>query len=95
MSDHAATDTPVDAPIDTTSITGATTPAISAVARTRIYVGCLIVNILAVVGFGLAVVFGVVAADKAAMAGGIIIGGINILSTGLAVGFRPTATALP
>jgi len=97
MSDHVATDAPVDAtPVavdGTPAAVEATVPAVSAKTRTRIYVGCLIVNILAVTGFGLAVVFGVVSADKAATAGGIIIGGLNILSTGLAVGFRPTASA--
>ena len=67
-----------------------TTPAISAKTRTAVYVGCLIVNVLTVVGFGLAVLLGIVTADKASAAAAIIIAGINILATGLGVAYRPT-----
>lgn len=63
---------------------------ISPKTRSRIYIACLIVNVAAVVGFGLSTVFGWLTAADAAAAGGVIISGINIVSTGLAVSYRPT-----
>lgn len=67
-----------------------TPPTISPNARTRIYVACLIVNVAAFVGLGLAVIFGVLTSEAAAAASAVILGGIGILSNGLAVGYRPT-----
>lgn len=63
---------------------------ISPKTRSRVYVSCLIVNVISVVGFGLSTVFGWLSAEDAAAAGGVIISGINIVATGLAVNFRPT-----
>lgn len=65
-------------------------PAVPDRARTIIYISCLIVNVLAFVGFGLGTVFGLIDSEQATEASTIILGGIGILSGGLAVGYRPT-----
>lgn len=65
-------------------------PAISPATRTRVYVGCLIVNVAAVVGFGIPAIFGWMPVEQAAAAGGLLIAGISIVSNGLSVGYRPT-----
>lgn len=65
-------------------------PSISPKTRTAIYYGCLLVNVVSFVGFGLAALFGWLPAEEATAAGVIVIGGINMVSTGLAVGYRPT-----
>lgn len=66
------------------------TPAISPAARSAVYVGCLIVNVLAVVGFGIAAIFGWLPVEQATAAGGLLIAGVSIVSNGLSVGYRPT-----
>lgn len=65
-------------------------PVISSRARTILYVGCLIVNVAVIVVLGLASIFGLIEADKAAAAGVVILGGVGLVSSGLAVGYRPT-----
>jgi hypothetical protein len=65
-------------------------PAVTARTRTYIYVGCLILNVLAVLIFGLGVVFELLDAQKALEAGAIVVAAISLISNGLAVGYRPT-----
>lgn len=74
----------------TTEEVAQTPPAISPNVRTRIYVACLIVNVAAFVGLGLGVIFGAITSEAAAASSAVILGGIGILSNGLAVGYRPT-----
>lgn len=70
---------------DTTS-----TPAVAPQVRTGIYVGCLALNVLAMVGFGLAGVFDWMDPQQGQDAIGIIAGGTALISSGLALGYRPT-----
>ena len=72
-----------------------TPPYISAKARTAVYVGCLTFNALCLVIFGLLPIFDVLDAGKAAQAMNVIITAINLVSMGLAVGYRPTRPGSP
>lgn len=66
------------------------TPAVAPQVRTGIYVGCLALNVFAMVGFGLAGVFGWMDPQQGQDAIGIIAGGTALISSGLALGYRPT-----
>lgn len=72
-----------------------TPPYIGAKTRTAVYVGCLTFNALCLVIFGLLPVFGGLDAGKAAQAMNVIITAINLVSMGLAVGYRPTRPGSP
>lgn len=78
-----------DVPADAAVGTG-TPPGIPANVRTIIYVSCLFVDVLAVLVFGLGVVFGAIAPEQAVQASAVIVLAISMISTGLAVGYRPT-----
>lgn len=66
------------------------TPAVAPQVRTGVYVGCLALNVFAMVGFGLAGVFGWIDPQQGQDAIGIIAGGTALVSSGLALGYRPT-----
>lgn len=72
-----------------------TPPHISAKARSAVYVGCLIVNVIAILMAGLLPLFNVISYEKAAAAGGIVLVAINTVSMALAVGYRPTRPGSP
>lgn len=72
-----------------------TPPQIPAGVRTGVYVGCLILNFLTLMVFGILPVFDLLDPGKAAQVANIIITGINMISLGLAVGYRPTRTGSP
>lgn len=67
-----------------------TSPAVAPQVRTGVYVGCLALNVFAMVGFGLAGVFGWMDPQQGQDAIGIIAGGTALISSGLALGYRPT-----
>lgn len=72
------------------------TPAnISAKTRSALYILMLAVNVLVVVVGGLLALFGVITSAQALAAGGIVLGGLNMVSSGLAVGYRPTRPGSP
>lgn len=70
-------------------------PTISPRTRTIVYVFCLAVNIFTVVALGLAVVFALLPTGQALAAGAVVLGGVNLLSSGLSVGYRPTRFGAP
>lgn len=72
-----------------------TPPYVSARTRTAVYVGCLIFNALSLATFGLLPIFGWLDAGKAAQAMNVVITAINLVSMGLAVGYRPTRPGSP
>lgn len=72
-----------------------TPPHISAKARTAVYIGCLIVNVLAVLAVGLLPLFDVISYERATAAGGVVLLAINIIGQALAVGYRPTRPGSP
>jgi hypothetical protein len=72
-----------------------TPPYVSARTRTAVYVGCLTFNALCLMFFGLLPIFGWLDAGKAAQAMNVIITAINLVSMGLAVGYRPTRPGSP
>ena len=72
-----------------------TPPQIPATVRTAVYVGCLILNFLTLMVFGILPVFDILDAGKAAQVANIVIVGINMISLGLAVGYRPTRPGSP
>lgn len=65
-------------------------PAVAPEIRTGVYLGCLGLNVLSMVGFGLAGVFGWIDPQQGQDAIGIIAGGTALISSGLALGYRPT-----
>jgi hypothetical protein len=72
-----------------------TPPRIPAKTRTGVYVGALIFNAVCLLVFGLLPIFDLLDAGKAAQAMGVVITVINMVSSGLAVGYRPTRTGSP
>lgn len=67
-----------------------TPPGISPRARTIIYIVCLAVEVATILVCGFGVIFGFMAAEQSLQVGGLITTAIGLLSTGLAVGYRPT-----
>jgi hypothetical protein len=65
-------------------------PAISARTRSIVYITCLAINVLAVLVFGLGVVFEMIDTIKAVAAGGVITGVLGMVASGLGVAYRPT-----
>jgi hypothetical protein len=93
-------DVPPDGVIDHEAAVAAdensgTPPHISAKARTAVYIGCLIVNVIAILLAGLLPLFDVISYERAAAAGGIILVAVNTVSMALAVGYRPTRPGSP
>lgn len=72
-----------------------TPPRVAAKTRTAVYVCCLTFNALSLVVFGLLPIFGVLDSGKAAEAMNVIITAVNLVSAGLAVGYRPTRPGSP
>jgi hypothetical protein len=70
-------------------------PRIRAETRTAVYVGALVFNALCLLVFGLLPIFGLLDPGKAAQAMNVIITVINMVSIGLAVGYRPTRSGSP
>jgi len=93
-------DVPPDGVIDHEAAVAAdensgTPPHISAKARTAVYIGCLIVNVVAILLAGLLPLFDIISYEKAMAAGGIVLIAINTVSVALAVGYRPTRPGSP
>lgn len=72
-----------------------TPPFIPAAWRTGIYIGAVIVDVLAFVILGILATLGVMDRGVAAEIGLYIIGGISMVSGGLAIGYRPTRPGSP
>lgn len=70
-------------------------PVVSSRTRTAIYITCLAVNVLTLLGFGLAEIFELVDTEKSARATMLILGAVGLVSTGLSVGYRPTRPGAP
>lgn len=67
-----------------------TPPGISPVARTRIYISALVAEVVTMLVCGFGVIFGFMTGEQALQVGGLVAGAVGLLSTGLAVGYRPT-----
>jgi len=72
-----------------------TPPFIPAAWRTGIYIGSVILDVLTFVVLGILATLGVLDRGVAAEIGLYIIGGIAMVSTGLAIGYRPTRPGSP
>jgi hypothetical protein len=72
-----------------------TPPRVSAKTRTTVYVGALTFNALCLLVFGLLPIFDILDPGKAAQAMNVVITAINLVSMGLAVGYRPTRPGSP
>lgn len=72
-----------------------TPPRIAAKTRTAVYVGALTFNAICLLVFGLLPIFDILDPGKAAQAMNVVITAINLVSTGLAVGYRPTRSGSP
>jgi hypothetical protein len=72
-----------------------TPPRIAAETRTAVYVGALIFNTICLLVFGLLPIFDILDPGKAAQAMNVVITAINLVSMGLAVGYRPTRPGSP
>lgn len=83
-----------DEVVETDEATG-TPPRIKAETRTAVYVGCLIFNVLCLLVFGLLPIFDLLDSGKAAQAMNVVITAVNLVSAGLAVGYRPTRPGSP
>jgi hypothetical protein len=91
---HEATPPTHEEIIEADEDTG-TPPRIPAKTRTAVYVGSLIFNAVCLLIFGLLPIFDILDSGKAAQAMNVIITVINMVSIGLAVGYRPTRTGSP
>ena len=80
--------------VETDEATG-TPPRIRAETRTAVYVGALGFNVLCLLVFGLLPIFDILDPGKAAQAMNVVITAINLVSMGLAVGYRPTRPGSP
>lgn len=83
-----------DANIALDEATG-TPPFVSAKVRTAVYIGALIVDALAFLVLGILGVFDILDPGKAAEVGLLVITFVNMVSVGLAVGYRPTRSGSP
>lgn len=72
-----------------------TPPHIPAAWRTGIYIGAVVVDVLAFVVFGILATLGMVDRGVAAEINMYIMGGVIMLSAGLAIGYRPTRPGSP
>jgi hypothetical protein len=72
-----------------------TPPFIPAAWRTGIYVGAVIVDVLSFVLLGILATLGIMDRGVAAEIGLYVIGGISMVSGGLAIGYRPTRPGSP
>lgn len=72
-----------------------TPPFIPAAWRTGIYIGSVILDVLTFVVLGILATIGVLDRGVAAEIGLYIIGGISMVSAGLAIGYRPTRPGAP
>lgn len=92
--DHRLEGVNVPANIAQDEATG-TPPAIPAQVRTTLYVGTLIVDVLAFIVLGILPILEVIDIGKANQIGYIIVTALNMLTAGLAVGYRPTRPGSP
>ena len=92
---EAAAPEPTPAEVVAADEATGTPPFVSAKTRTAVYVCCLTFNVLSLIVFGLLPIFGGLDAGKAAQAMNVIITAINLVSMGLAVGYRPTRPGSP
>lgn len=72
-----------------------TPPHIPAAWRTGIYIGSLAVDVLAFVVFGILTTLGILDRGVAAELTMYILGGTMMVSSGLAIGYRPTRPGSP
>lgn len=72
-----------------------TPPFIPAGVRSALYIGTVIVDFLSFLVLGILPILGVLDAGQAAQIGLVIVTGLNILTVGLAVGYRPTRPGSP
>lgn len=70
-------------------------PAVSPRARTTLYVGAAALQFVALVGFGLAGVFGAISAEQATQGIAIVTGALGTLTAGVASVYRPTRPDAP
>lgn len=90
--DHRALD-PND-PVSVDEATG-TPPFIPAGVRSALYIGTVIVDFLTFLVLGILPILGILDPGKAAQIGLVVVTGLNILTVGLAVGYRPTRPGSP
>lgn len=67
-----------------------TPPGISPRARTIIYIVALAIEVAALLVCGFGVIFGLITVEQAAQSSVLIFAALSLVSTGLAVGYRPT-----
>ena len=70
-------------------------PAISAAARTFLYIFLLVANVATIVVLGILVIIGAIGLIPATLIGGVVVSGLGLISQGLAVGYRPTRFDAP
>lgn len=70
-------------------------PALSPRTRTTLYVGAAAVQFVALVGFGLAGVFGAISAEQATQGIAIVTGALGTLTAAVASVYRPTRPDAP
>lgn len=87
--DHLAID-----PVKLDEATG-TPPFIPAGIRSALYIGTVIVDVLAFLILGILPIFDILDVGRASQLGLVIVTGLNMLTVGLAVGYRPTRPGNP
>jgi hypothetical protein len=72
-----------------------TPPFIPAAVRSALYIGTVIVDVLAFMVLGILPIFEILDVGRASQLGLVIVTGLNMLTVGLAVGYRPTRPGSP
>lgn len=65
-------------------------PALSAITRTRLYVGLVIVDAAAILFLGVGVILGAITGEQAFDLGTLVVAVMGVLNAGLSIGYRPT-----
>lgn len=72
-----------------------TTPAVAPKTRTALYIGAAAVQFIALLGFGLAGVFGLIPPDQATAGIAVVSGALGTLTAAVASVYRPTRPDVP
>lgn len=68
-------------------------PALSIRARQIVYITCLAINALTILVGGVLLIFGLIDAEQALAAGGLVIGVLGMVASGLGVAYKPKTLA--
>lgn len=68
-------------------------PALSIKTRQMVYLACLAINALTILIGGSLLIFGLISVERGMAAGGLVIGVLGMVASGLGVAYRPKTLA--